>query len=132
MAVCVPAVPSIANHCIKEELNPNTFSLRHFHLAETQTAAADTALTTQAEIHQYSNDDTPEHSADTEEGQDHHYASAAPPPLPVCDDEDNPSPRATGPDPLQAAPGQPASHIDETESDEEERAVRNGSGKFSV
>ncbi|XP_019619858.1 PREDICTED: uncharacterized protein LOC109466568 [Branchiostoma belcheri] len=50
--------------------------------------AADTAFTTQVEVHQYSNDDTPGHSADTEEGQDQ---------------------------------GQSASHIDETESDEEER-----------
>ncbi|XP_019630588.1 PREDICTED: uncharacterized protein LOC109474678 [Branchiostoma belcheri] len=64
---------------------------------------ANTTLTTQADIHQYSNDDTPGHSGDTEEGQDHIYASAAPPPLPVCDDEDNLSPGATGPCPLQAA-----------------------------
>ncbi|KAI8511229.1 hypothetical protein Bbelb_103290 [Branchiostoma belcheri] len=83
----------------------------------TQTSAADTALSTRAEIHQYSNDDTPGHSGDTEEGQDH-YASAAPPPLPVCDGY---GPGATGPDPLQPGAGQPVCHMDETESDEEER-----------
>ncbi|KAI8511079.1 hypothetical protein Bbelb_101790 [Branchiostoma belcheri] len=116
-----------------EELDPNTFETpsvtcvcaedarsRSLSVTRAQAAAADTALNAQEETHQYSNDDTPGHSADTKEGRDHHYASAAPP-LPVCDGEDNSSPGATGLDPLQAVPGQPASQIDESESDEEER-----------
>ncbi|KAI8511078.1 hypothetical protein Bbelb_101780 [Branchiostoma belcheri] len=119
MVACVHAVPNIANYRIKEELDPNSFPLRRFQLVETPLTVTGearyrpqrTALTTQADIHQYSNDDTPGHSADTEEGQDHHYAPASAPDLPVCDGEDNSSPGATGPDPLQAVP----------ESDEEER-----------
>ncbi|KAI8517994.1 hypothetical protein Bbelb_040110 [Branchiostoma belcheri] len=117
MVACVPAVPN-AYH-IEEELDPNTFSQRRSQLVKTppvareapscsqcmtQDPVANTTLTTQAEIHhQYSNDDSPGHSGDTEEGQDHQYASVAPPPLPVCDDEHNSSPGATGPYPLQAA-----------------------------
>ncbi|KAI8517992.1 hypothetical protein Bbelb_040090 [Branchiostoma belcheri] len=110
MAVSVPAVPNIENHTINEELDLNTFSQRGFKLDENQTAVADTTLTTQAEIHhQYSNDDTPGHSGDTEEGQDHQYAS-----------EGNSSRGATGPDPQQVLE-QPASQINEIESDEEIR-----------
>ncbi|CAH1266248.1 Hypp3327 [Branchiostoma lanceolatum] len=143
MAVCVNihAIPSIVNHEIKEELESDTFPLRRFQLVETsyvtageahsrsqgvtETAVADTTLTTQAEIHQYSNEDTSVHSGDTEEGQDHRHASAAPSRPPVCDDEGSSSPGATGhsvnSDPLEAAAGQPASQIEDIESDEEER-----------
>ncbi|KAI8511228.1 hypothetical protein Bbelb_103280 [Branchiostoma belcheri] len=132
MVISVPAVPNA--YQIQEELDPNTFSLRRSQLVQTpsvtdearsrlhavtQTAAADTAVTTQAEIHQYSNDDTSGHSADTEEGQ-HHYASAAPPPLPVGEDEDSSSPGATSPYPLQPRSGQHVRQTDEIESDEEE------------
>ncbi|KAI8500446.1 hypothetical protein Bbelb_220120 [Branchiostoma belcheri] len=125
IVVCVPAVPNIYH--IQEERDPNTFSLRQSvqtpsvtgqarpcHHSVTQTAAADAAFTTRAEIHQYSNDDTPGHSGDTDEGQEHHYASAAP-------HEDSSSPGATCPDSLQLGSGQPVSQIDEAECDEEER-----------
>ncbi|KAI8509417.1 hypothetical protein Bbelb_132650 [Branchiostoma belcheri] len=66
MIVCVPAVPNIADDCAKKELDTNTLSLRRFQSDETLSVieearsctAADTALATQAEIHQYSNVDT--------------------------------------------------------------------------
>ncbi|KAI8517993.1 hypothetical protein Bbelb_040100 [Branchiostoma belcheri] len=110
MSVCVPAVPNIENNTINEDLDLKTFSQRGFKLDKNQTAVADTTLTTQAEIHhQYSNDDSPGHSGDSEEGQDHQYAS-----------EGNSSRGATGPDPQQLLE-QPASQIDEIESDEEIR-----------
>eukprot|EP00058_Branchiostoma_floridae_P008870 XP_002594358.1 hypothetical protein BRAFLDRAFT_72233 [Branchiostoma floridae] len=90
--------------------------------------AADSFPTTQAEVHHYSNDVTSPsvRSGDPEAGLDHCYASAAPPPLPVCDDEDNSSPQAADHyediDLPEIAPGQPASQTstEETKSDEEE------------
>ncbi|KAI8509415.1 hypothetical protein Bbelb_132630 [Branchiostoma belcheri] len=66
MIVCVPAVPNIAVNYAKDGLDPNTFSQRRVQSDETRSVieeartctAADTALATQAEIHQYSNVDT--------------------------------------------------------------------------
>ncbi|KAI8486280.1 hypothetical protein Bbelb_359960 [Branchiostoma belcheri] len=74
MIVCVPAVPNIADNYAKDGLDTNTFSLRRFQSEETTSvtsieeavsrSTADTALTTQADIHQYSNVDTSGDSGD--------------------------------------------------------------------
>ncbi|KAI8486795.1 hypothetical protein Bbelb_355430 [Branchiostoma belcheri] len=80
MIVCFPAILNIADNYAKEELDPNTFSLRRFQSHETTSVAiieearsctaADTAITTQAEIHQYSNVDTSGDSGDAESNEE--------------------------------------------------------------
>eukprot|EP00058_Branchiostoma_floridae_P020868 XP_002606358.1 hypothetical protein BRAFLDRAFT_67601 [Branchiostoma floridae] len=129
MAVCIPHhnLLRFTDQSTEGESKPNAFPLKRLQSRETHLSAmtmgvtqysshcvtearqADTDGTTEAQVHHYDNDDALD--AD-EEVQYHQYASAAPPPLPVCEET-----VAQG---IEAVSEQPAFHLGNTETGEEE------------
>eukprot|EP00058_Branchiostoma_floridae_P015392 XP_002600880.1 hypothetical protein BRAFLDRAFT_75836 [Branchiostoma floridae] len=142
--VNIHAVANIVNHLTKEELDPNNVSLRRVQLVEeaqsctqsvNQTPVADSDLTTQAETHQYSNDDASLSPEDPEWGLDDIYASAEPPDLPVASDEDIPGAADHSENTdirLEDASGQPESQIEEAAAESDEEVMPYGTAKANT
>eukprot|EP00058_Branchiostoma_floridae_P016078 XP_002601566.1 hypothetical protein BRAFLDRAFT_110432 [Branchiostoma floridae] len=98
MVVCIPfhTLRELTEYSTEGESDLNAFPLRplreihwsRMKMGDTnyslhcvlEALPADTVGTTEVQVHHYDNDDVP---GAVEDGQDHQYASAAPPPLPV-------------------------------------------------